>query len=170
MACEREHTVMTDTKIRAMRGAGLLLLLLLCLALQIGGVQPAAAQRPTQAQTDAIRQSCRADYQAHCANVPTGGSAALACLQENEASLSPSCQHAVSAVSGGAGQSPSGSAATGATHAQPGQVRQACAMDYREYCRGIQPGGGRALACLARNQAALSPHCQEALAALRQAR
>ena len=32
------------------------------------------AQQPTQAQVNAIRQACRADYQTYCASVPTGGS------------------------------------------------------------------------------------------------
>ncbi len=39
---------------------------------------PAAlAQQPSRAQIGAIRANCRADYQAHCASVPTGGLAAL---------------------------------------------------------------------------------------------
>jgi hypothetical protein len=58
-------------------------------------VEPAAAQRPSQAQASVIRQTCRADYQAHCASVPTGGSAALACLQQNAGELSSGCQHAL---------------------------------------------------------------------------
>jgi hypothetical protein len=62
---------------------------------------PAQAQQPTSAQASAIRQACRADYQAHCASVPTGGSAALACLQQNAASLSPGCQQALKSASGG---------------------------------------------------------------------
>ena len=60
----------------------------------------ALAQQPTQAQANAIRQSCRSDYQAHCASVPTGGSAALQCLKDNLASLSPGCQGAVGATEG----------------------------------------------------------------------
>ena len=45
----------------------------------------ASAQQPTSAQASAIRSACRADYQANCAGVPTGGEAALACLQQNAA-------------------------------------------------------------------------------------
>ena len=79
----------------------------------------AVAQQPTQAQTNAIRQSCRSDYQAHCASVPTGGSAALQCLQQNMPGLSPSCQSAVSAVGGGS-STPTASAPA-APRARPGQ-------------------------------------------------
>ena len=41
---------------------------------------PAPAQKPNQTQINAIRQACRSDYQTYCSSVPTGGSAALACL------------------------------------------------------------------------------------------
>ena len=133
-----------------------------------------AQQRPTQAQTNAIRQSCRSDYQAHCASVPTGGSAALSCLQENAASLSPACGRAVAAVGGGSESTapggPAPSPQRGGAPGGTGGLRQACGMDYRTYCRGIRPGGGRAIACLKENAASLSPGCQEALESLRGAR
>ena len=70
----------------------------------------APAQQPSSAQANAIRQSCRADFQANCAGVPTGGQAALACLQQNAAKASPACQQALRAASGTASAS-SGTAA-----------------------------------------------------------
>jgi hypothetical protein len=66
------------------------------------GQQSTSAQQPTSAQTGAIRSACRADYQAHCAGVPTGGAAALQCLQNHVATLSQACQTAVNAASGAA--------------------------------------------------------------------
>src|SRR6185437_9254861 len=150
----------------------LLALLLAC------GATPTLAQQPTKAQGDAIRQSCRADYQSHCAGVPSGGKEALACLQQNAAGLSPACQHALAAVGGGgAAAKPPPSATPSQATREPGamrekteQVRAACGMDYREHCRGIPPGGGRAMSCLAEHEAALSPGCQRAMSAMRQAR
>ncbi|MGA8382237.1 MAG: hypothetical protein WB710_14035, partial [Stellaceae bacterium] len=56
---------------------------------------PAVAQQPTAAQRNAIRQACPADYQAHCASVPTGGRASLVCLQQHASSLSAACRRAV---------------------------------------------------------------------------
>ena len=144
-----------------------------------GLVGTAFAQQPSQSQINAIRQSCRADYQAHCSSVPTGGQAALACLQENAASLSPSCQTAVGALGGGA---PPRSTATsqpapGAEATRPiprrrevAILRQACSADYRTLCRGVRPGGGAAIACLRDNSQSLSPRCQNALMSVRQAR
>jgi len=148
----------------------------------IGVAGPALAQQPTQAQANAIRQACRADYQTYCANVPTGGSAALSCLQQNESSVSPGCQTALGAVGHGsatAGPSapPTAAAAPGAAPAAPmsrrqelALMRRACGPDYRAYCSGVQPGGGRALACLQDHAESLSHQCQSALMAARQGR
>ncbi len=54
---------------------------------------------PSQAQIGAIRQACRADYMQFCAAVPTGGGAALQCLQRHDTQLSAACGDAVRAVS-----------------------------------------------------------------------
>jgi hypothetical protein len=148
--------------------------LLLCFSSNV-----TVAQQPSQAQTSAIRQSCRADYQSNCANVPTAGSAALQCLQQHQAALSPACQTAVAAVGGGAARPPPSSAPAVAPSAGPpamsmrqqmGMMRNACSGDYRAYCRGVGLGGGRAMACLAANENRLSPPCKGALAEARGSR
>jgi hypothetical protein len=138
----------------------------------------ASAQQPSQAQADAIRQSCRGDYQAHCAGVPTGGAAALQCLQRNLAGLSPACRTAVSATEG-AGANPPAAASQGRPAPSPATappmtpreeaalMRRSCGGDFRALCRGVALGGGRALACLADHQESLSPPCREAMAAAR---
>jgi hypothetical protein len=137
----------------------------------------AGAQQPSQAQADAIRQSCRGDYQAHCAGVPTGGSAALQCLQRNLASLSSPCRTAVSATEGGSAPSaaspgrPAPAAAPPMTpREEAALMRRSCGGDFRALCRGVALGGGRAMACLADHQESLSPPCREAMAAARGAR
>ena len=148
---------------------------------------PALAQQATQAQRDAIRQACPADYQAHCANVPAAGQAAFACLQRNLASLSQPCQQAVQAIAGGAAPrataAPSTAAPAAPQPAAPAQyaapmsprqqlmvLRQSCGDDYRALCRGVALGGGRAIACLRANAASLSPQCFQALGAARGSR
>jgi hypothetical protein len=145
---------------------------------------PAAAQQASQAQRDAIRQACPADYQAHCANVPAAGQAAFACLARNVAQLSPACQRAVAAVSGGAAPGgassnaappPSGApyarAAPQAAPMTPRQklmmMRQSCGGDFYAFCRGVPFGGGRALTCLSAHAGSLSPQCGQALSAAR---
>jgi Cysteine rich repeat len=49
-------------------------------------------------------------------------------------------------------------------NAQGAGVRQACRSDYEQFCNGVQPGGGRILACLKSHAGDLSPVCQQALA------
>lgn len=139
----------------------------------------ASAQQPTQAQSNAIRQACRADYQAHCASVPAGGSASLACLQQNAASLSPGCQGALAAISPGAAATApprtTQPAAPPTQQARPpltpreeaAMMRQACGRDYQMFCRGVPPGGGRALGCLQAHGSQLSHQCRSALSAAR---
>jgi hypothetical protein len=150
----------------------------------MAAVTPALAQQPTQAQVTAIKQACRGDYQSYCASIPTGGSAALQCLQSNVASLSAQCQQALSAMNGGA--SP-GMASPSAGNAPPPMstppqgapyqpapapmsrrqqmmaLRTDCGPDFRRLCYGIQPGGGRAVACLYAHGPQLSEVCRAAL-------
>jgi hypothetical protein len=60
----------------------------------------ALAQTPTQQQQTAIRNVCQADYRNNCSSVPTGGQAALRCLQQHAETLSRPCQQALAALGG----------------------------------------------------------------------
>ncbi|WP_428493411.1 hypothetical protein [Rhodopila sp.] len=154
------------------RKAVKLLLGLLLSALSLPALAgPAFAQQPSQAQIGAVRQSCRSDYPSVCSGVPTGGSAALQCLQGHMASLSPACQSAVGAIG-----APAPAAQSQPSHGQTAPppamspreeaaiMRRSCGGDFRAYCQGVRLGGGRAMACLAQNQSRLSPSCKAALA------
>jgi hypothetical protein len=44
------------------------------------------------------------------------------------------------------------------------RIVRICAADQQALCAGVPPGGGRIIACLMRNRAALSPLCKNALA------
>ena len=142
--------------------------ILLLVILTAGLTTPLAAQRPSQAQTNAVRQSCRADYEANCSSVPPGGQASLQCLQQHLAQLSPPCRSAVAALPGGAGEAanpakPAEQPAQLSPRQKSSLMRRSCSADYRSYCAGVQPGGGRALQCLAENRERLSPTCRSAL-------
>jgi hypothetical protein len=142
----------------------------------------AIAQQPSQAQANAIRQSCRSDYQSYCSSVPTGGMASLQCLQGHMSELSPPCQTAVGSASGGGSGRPSSSGAQSAPPngappygAPPPMsprekmaiMRRSCGGDFRAYCRGVPLGGGEAMRCLADNQSRLSPACRDVMAEAR---
>ena len=152
----------------------------------------ATGKKPSSAQVAAIRSACRSDYMAHCSSVPTGGAAALKCLQQNKSKLSGGCQQAVNAASGGSGGGTTAPAAAGdapatadtgpaATPAaaplilrpmRPREVlfvlRSACGGDVRALCGGVPPGGGRIIGCLAEQAAALSPSCRDVLTSFAQ--
>ena len=145
------------------------------------------AKKPSSAQGTAIRSACRNDYQQNCAGVPTGGAAALSCLEKNQANLSANCQKAVSAAGGAAAPAggdaaapAAGGAPTDATTAGPAAapalvlrpmrprevifvLRSACGEDVRTLCADVPAGGGRIIQCLATQAASLSPACANVL-------
>lgn len=47
--------------------------------------------------------------------------------------------------------------------AQAQSAQRACLADYAQFCKGIQPGQGRVLACLREHQDQLSPGCKSSL-------
>ena len=120
--------------------AATIVLLLLGLA---GWTGPAAAQQPSPTQVNAIRSACRGDFQAHCAGVQPGGSAALACLKKNVAGLSPACQKAVTAVGGASAPAAEPPAAATAAAAPPAG-RTACRAAAQSAVRAACKAGGSA--------------------------
>lgn len=45
------------------------------------------------------------------------------------------------------------------------EQRNACKGDYEKFCTGIMPGGGRIIACLAKQSDKLTAACKKVLAA-----
>lgn len=142
-----------------------------------------AGGKPSSAQIAAIRSDCRSDYPKVCAGVPTGGAAALQCLEKNKARLSPACEKAVAAAGGGASGGGAPATANASPAAAPAETaapaplvlrpmlprevlfvaRSACGADVRALCAGVPAGGGRIIECLASQPAALSPACRDVL-------
>jgi hypothetical protein len=145
------------------------------------------AGKPSSAQIAAIRSNCRSDYPKVCAGVPTGGAAALQCLEKNKAKLSAACEKAVAAATGGGGATPAASGAPASANAAPDAapaaaapppalvlrpmrpreilfvMRSACGADVQSLCAGVPAGGGRIIECLASQSASLSPSCRDVL-------
>lgn len=153
---------------------------------------PMQAQAPTHFHTDAIRQSCRADFAANCAGVTPGGKEALQCLKSHVARLSPACKAAVAAIEpapSGAGHPPKKAPAAvaapmpvepppaiaapmprpptpppaAASPVDLAVLLRACKFDLIRHCAGVQPGEGRELACLAAHDEGLTIRCRMAL-------
>jgi hypothetical protein len=139
----------------------------------------AGARKPSQAQLRNVRQACGADYRIHCAGIPPGGTASIACLKRNVRTLSGACQQALGAVAGVTSAAAAPAVAPPPVEPAPLLVapreelfilRTACGADYATFCRGLRPGAGRIAACLHYNSANLSPRCQQALVSLREGR
>jgi hypothetical protein len=157
--------------------------------------EQASAQPPTQAQRDAIRAACRADFMANCSGVQPGGKEAFECLLQNDTKLSPSCQAAVNAAApkpaepaaaaapapAAPAQSETAPPAAKVERAPPGiqvapteagneqlkTVQQACTLnDFVSHCSWIAPNNPEILQCLKANAADLSPNCQAAVQSL----
>jgi hypothetical protein len=139
----------------------------------------AGASKPSQAQLRNVRQGCGADYRVHCAGIPPGGTASIACLKRNIRTLSGACQQALGAVARDTSAAAAPAVAPPPDEPAPLLVtpreelfilRTACGADYANFCRGLRPGAGRIAACLHYNSANLSPRCQQALVSLREGR
>ena len=57
-----------------------------------------ALAQPSAAQRDAAAKACTPDYHAYCNSVVPGGGRILACLERNQAKLSPPCLQALQAL------------------------------------------------------------------------
>ncbi|MBV9537784.1 MAG: hypothetical protein JOY70_02495, partial [Acidisphaera sp.] len=93
-------------------------------ALTVAALVGGARAAPTQSQIDAVRQSCRGDYMAHCSGVQPGGSAALSCLMQHQSAVSAPCQRALSAI---APAKPTAAAPT--SQAAPATTQRVSAQD-----------------------------------------
>jgi hypothetical protein len=145
-------------------------------------VAVARPKKPTQKQIGAIRAACRSDFISHCSGVQPGGPEALQCLERSKAEVSSRCQTALAAIGGAAPAAPVGAptqaAAPPSAPLESFPVRRlrlreelailrVCFAEQRDLCGNVPPGGGRIIACLARNASRLSPACRDAMAVAR---
>jgi hypothetical protein len=137
----------------------------------------APARRPTQQQIGAIRAACRSDFISHCSGIAPGGAEALQCLERSKAEVSSRCRIALGAVAPGSAPGAAATTQSPAAAAPPAEsftirplrpreefaILRLCIEEARGLCGGTPPGGGRIIACLARNAAQLSPRCRAAM-------
>lgn len=113
---------------------------------------------PNPRQLSALKHTCRIDFSRHCRGVPPGGPEALACLEYNEARLTPDCKTSLADI---ADSMPAGAmppaAAPRVTAPLPRPVApvatgvvvgRACLRDLVLHCRGTGVGEGQKIACL----------------------
>lgn len=49
--------------------------------------------------------------------------------------------------------------------AQTAEQKAACRADYKKFCTGVMPGGGRLIKCLSKHIDDLTPQCQKVVKA-----
>ncbi len=128
---------------------------------------------PTPEQMSALKFTCRADFNRHCAGIPPGGPEALACLERNAARLTPNCKTAFDDIADSLPPMPAampGPAAPPHTVVSivPGGVliEKACARYMIMHCPGMGLDMGRKVACLvdyAKSGKFIGPRCKTVL-------
>jgi len=90
--------------------------------------------------------TCADDIEKYCKEIKPGGGRIMNCLKAHETELSPSCKEKMCELQG---------VIKG--------CEQACAGDIAQFCKDVQPGGGRIVKCLREHDKQLSPSCSAKL-------
>lgn len=113
---------------------------------------PAAAPAPAAQPAQARRGPCYDDVQQFCKDVKPGGGRVTACLEKNQAELSPACGNLLQL-----------------SKERIDKFIKACDADIEKLCKDIEPGSGRVANCLKNKEAQLSPACKAEFQASRPA-
>jgi len=89
---------------------------------------------------------CADDIEKYCKEIKPGGGRLLNCLKAHETELSVSCRGKISELQG-----------------IIRDCEQACSGDIAQFCKEVQPGGGRIIKCLREHDKELSPSCSSKL-------
>ncbi len=101
---------------------------------------------------DIVAEGCKAELETYCQGVTTGEGRVLACLYAHNDKLSNRCEYALYDAA---------SQLQRAVEALAYAANE-CRDDMKTYCSNIQPGEGRLLECLQKNDAQVSNRCKQA--------
>jgi len=102
---------------------------------------------------ETFKEGCKADLETYCKDVKPGDGRLLACLYANSDKISARCEYALYDAA-----SQLERALTALTY-----VANECRDDLKANCANINPGEGRLLTCLEKNDAKVSGRCRQAL-------
>jgi len=89
---------------------------------------------------------CADDIEKYCKEIRPGGGRLLNCLKAHKTELSVSCRGKIGELQG-----------------IIRDCEQACSGDIAQFCKEVQPGGGRIIKCLREHNKELSPSCSSKL-------
>jgi hypothetical protein len=122
--------------------------IVLCLVLVFGGI--AAAE---QGIVETVVKGCEQEFKTFCKDVTPGEGRGLACLYAFSDKLTPRCEYALYDAAAQLER---------AVNALSYTVNE-CRDDLQKFCSGIQPGQGRLLACIDKNEKQVSSRCKQAM-------
>lgn len=102
---------------------------------------------------DTVVKGCKTELETYCKNVTPGEGRILACLYAYEDKLSGKCEYALYDAAVQLER-----ALTALTY-----VANECRDDLQKFCSDIQPGGGRLMACIDKNEKQVSDRCKQAM-------
>jgi hypothetical protein len=136
----------------------IILYLAVCCIVAIAG-RPALAQQKgpseaiAQGLVETVAKGCEKELKMYCAQVTPGEGRVLACLYSFWDKLSDQCDNALYDAA----------AQLQRAVAALSYVNSECWDDLKAYCANIQPGEGRLLQCLDKNDAKVTRRCKQAV-------
>jgi Cysteine rich repeat len=124
-------------------------LLSLGLALLIVGEIFAAEKGPVET----VLEGCKKEFETYCKEVTPGEGRLLACLYAYEDKLSARCEYSLYDAA----------AQLDRAVAALAYVANECRDDLKAYCSSVQPGEGRLISCMDKNEKKFSGRCKQAL-------
>ncbi len=102
---------------------------------------------------ETVTKGCKTEIETYCKNVTPGEGRVLACLYAYEDKLSGRCEYALYDAAMQLER-----ALTALSY-----VANECRDDLQKFCSDIQPGGGRLMACMDKNEKQVSSRCKQAM-------
>jgi hypothetical protein len=126
----------------------IVLMVIIGMVLVFNGVAPAQ-----QALIDQVAKGCDKELTTYCKDVTPGEGRVLACLYAHQDKLSGQCEYALYDAAAQLER---------AVNALAYAVNE-CRDDLTKFCSKIEPGQGRLIQCLEKNDAKVSKRCKQAL-------
>jgi hypothetical protein len=102
---------------------------------------------------ESLAKGCKKELETYCKGVTPGEGRVLACLYAFSDKLTPQCEYALYDSAAQLER-----ALTALTY-----VANECRDDLKKFCSGTQPGQGRLLACIEKNEKQVSSRCKAAI-------
>ena len=126
---------------------------LIAMGITIGAITLGVTDAWSQDLIKSVKDGCKTELETYCKDVTPGEGRLLACLYAREDKLSGRCEYALY------------DASTQLDRAVNvlSYFANECDTDLEKHCADIEPGKGRVLACLEKNEKALSERCKQAM-------